>query len=191
MPSYIQYSRVGNIEGYSNTSEYEPNWDDERTPSTLGKQGALSKPDFDYTNMGYLMPQNDADEIIYISNQLPHSTRNGDITVHPHIHYIQDEAEIPVFKMDYRFYNNGVTPPSFTTGLSTANGDGIVFTYTSGTIIQIIPFPSIELTDARPSMWYDIKVYRDDNVVTGDVLLKGFDFHRPIDALGSEQLYVK
>ena len=166
-------------------------WDDERTPATLGRQGALSKPDFDYTNMGLLMPQNDATEILYITNQLPHSTKLGSITVHPHIHYLQDEADIPVFKIDYRFYNNGETPPSFTTGLSTADGDGLVFTYTSGTILQIILFPEIDLSDVLPSMWYDIKVYRDDNVVTGDVVLKGFDFHRPIDSLGSEGEYTK
>lgn len=191
MPSYIQYANVGNAESYSNTSQHEVNWDDERTPATLGRQGAASKPDFDYTNLGLLMPQNDATEIIYITNQLPHSTKNGDITIYPHIHYIQDEAEEPVFKMDYRFYNNGSTPPSFTTGLSTANGAGLVFTYSSGSILQIIRFPSIDLTNVLPSTWYDIKVYRDDNTVTGDVLLKGFDFHRPIDGIGSEQQFTK
>ena len=191
MPSYIRFTGPGNAGSRSNTSEYEANWDDERTPATLGRQGALSKPDFDYTNLGLLMPQDDPAEILYVTNQLPHSTKDGDITVHPHIHYLQDEAEIPVFKIDYRFYNNGTTPPSFTTGLSTADGDGLVFTYTAGTILQIIPFPAINLTDVNPSMWYDIKVYRDDDVVTGDVVLKGFDFHRPIDTLGSESEYTK
>jgi len=191
MPSYIRFTGPGNAGSRSNTSEYEANWDDERTPATLGRQGALSKPDFDYTNLGLLMPQDDPAEILYVTNQLPHSTKDGDITVHPHIHYLQDEAEIPVFKIDYRFYNNGTTPPSFTTGLSTADGDGLVFTYTAGTILQIIPFPDIALTDVNPSMWYDIKVYRDDDVVTGDVVLKGFDFHRPIDTLGSESEYTK
>ena len=191
MPSYIQYTGSGNAGSRSNTSEFEANWDDERTPATLGRQGALSKPDFDFTNIGVLMPQDDTAEIMYITNQLPHSTKAGDITIYPHIHYIQDEAEVPVFKIDYRFYNNGGAIPSFTTGLSTADGDGLVFTYPASAILQIIPFPSIALTDVGPSMWYDIKVYRDDDVVTGDVLLKGFDFHRPIDTLGSEQQYVK
>lgn len=191
MPSHIQYVGPGNTESYSHTSEFEPNWDDERTPATLGRQGALSKPDFDYTNIGVLMPQNDAAEIMYIGNQFPHSTKTGKIIVYPHIHYLQDEAGVPVFKMDHRFYNNGETPPAFTTGLSTADGAGLVFPYTSGTILQIIEFPPIEIDNVLPSMWYDIKVYRDDNAVAGDVVLKGFDFHRPIDTLGSEQLYIK
>jgi hypothetical protein len=37
----------------------------------------------------------------------------------------------------------------------------------------------------------DIKLYRDDNVVTGDVLLKEFDIHYQIDGLGSVQEFVK
>lgn len=191
MPNYLTIARQGNVESYGLSTEFTVDWDDERGPATLGRQGALSKPDFDYTNIGMLMPQDDAEEIMYISNQFPHSTKSGDIIVHPHIHYIQDEAEVPVFKIDYRFYNNGATVPDFTTGLSTADAGGLVFTYTSGAILQIIPFPSIDITDVNPSMWYDIKVYRDDDVVTGDVLLKGFDFHRPVNTLGSETEYTK
>jgi len=37
----------------------------------------------------------------------------------------------------------------------------------------------------------DFKIYRDDNVVTGDVLLKEFDIHYQIDAHGSRQEYIK
>lgn len=37
----------------------------------------------------------------------------------------------------------------------------------------------------------DIKLYRDDNVVTGDVLVKEFDIHYLVDADGSRQEYIK
>jgi len=46
-------------------------WDDLRFPATATRQGALAKPDFDYTNIGLLFPQNDPTEIIYMIDQLP------------------------------------------------------------------------------------------------------------------------
>jgi hypothetical protein len=190
MPNYVKYVNTGNVEAYSDDSRYGPSWDDERGPATLAKVGANSKPDFDFTNLGFLMPQNDADEKLYISNQLPHSTKNGTVTFGPHIHYIQDEVAVPTFKIDYRYYNNGTAVPTFTT-ISSADAVGNVFTYSSGTMLQIMRMPSITVEGVSPSMWYDIIVYRDDNDVTGDVLLKSFDFHRPIDTLGSEQEYAK
>ena len=165
-------------------------WDDERSPAATTKRGSLDKPDYDYTNMGYLFPQNDTDEILYIQNQLPHSTKTGNIVIYPHVHYLQDEADSPTFKIDYRFYNNGVAVPPFTTA-STDDGNGAVFAYTSGTILQILQFAPIVVYDVNPSMWYDIKLYRDDNLVSGDVCMKSFDFHRPIDTPGSRTEYTK
>lgn len=45
-------------------------WTDESFPATRQRQGATQKPDFDYTNMGLLFPQNDTDEIVYIIDQM-------------------------------------------------------------------------------------------------------------------------
>lgn len=163
-------------------------WDDLRFPATLIRQGATTKPDFDITNMGLLFPQNDATEIAYIIGQFPHARQNGS-SIRPHIHFVQDEAELPVFKMDYRWYKNGSDP---TGSFTTLTAETFAFTYTSGSILQIASFPEIVGTaiDAVSSV-IDIKLYRDDNVVTGDVLVKEFDIHYQIDGNGSREEFIK
>ena len=163
------------------------NWDDLRFPATTIRQGATTKPDFDTTNLGLLFPQNNTGEIAYIIGQFPHAMQVGS-DIRPHIHFIQDSALEPIFKMEYRWYKNGDTPPAFTTLTSGAG----VFTYTSGDMLQIASFPMIDgsLIDTVSSI-LDVKLYRDDNIVSGDVLVKEFDIHYQIDTFGSRQEFVK
>lgn len=167
-------------------------YDDWKFPSTRTKRGALDKPDFDFTDIGLLYPQNDATEIVYESEISSHRIVFGKgIAWHPHIHYMQDEAEIPVFKLSYRITPAGSTFGAFTT-ISTA-GD-LVFPYVSGSLHQIILFPSFvpAVPDSSVAVIVDLKIWRDDNVVTGDVLVKEFDIHVPLDApLGSGQEFKK
>ena len=162
-------------------------WDDIRFPATRIRQGASAKPDFDTTDLGLLFPQNDPAEIAYIIAQMPHDYKLG-TNLKPHIHYFQDEAQEPVFKIDYRIYKNGVAPGGF----STITASTFVFTYTSGTLAQIVVFPEIDMSAIDTvSAVIDVKLYRDDNVVTGDVLLKELDFHYKRDSLGSQFEYIK
>lgn len=156
-------------------------WDDLRFPATQDKQGSNLKPDYDETNNGLLFPQNDTSEIIYIIAQIPHSYKYG-TALRPHIHYIQTGATLPVFKLKYRWYELGSAVPSFTTITSTT----VVFTYTSGSIHQLLQFPEISGTGIdMVSSIMDIQLWRDDNVVSGDVLVKEFDIHYRSDTLGS------
>jgi len=163
-------------------------WNDLRFPATTIRQGATTKPDFDTTNVGLLFPQNDATEIAYINAQLPHDYKL-ESEIRPHIHYVQDEAQEPVFKLDYRWFKNGSDP---TGGFTTITASTFAFTYTSGAILQIVAFPGIDGTgiDSVSSM-LDIRLYRDDNVVTGDVLVKEFDLHYQMDMMGSRQEFIK
>ena len=166
-------------------------WDDFSVPASLQRQGATTKPDFDYTNMGLLFPQNDATEIVYMVAQMQHRKALGSL-IAPHIHYIQTGASVPVFKLDYRWYNNGSAVPGTWTTISTADGAGIVFPYTSGSILQILPFPDIAaISNEAISSNLEMKLYRDDNVISGDVLVKYFDFHFQNDGSGSKQEYTK
>jgi hypothetical protein len=164
-------------------------WDDWKFPFTRTRQGALNKPDFDYTNIGLLFPNGDASEIVYATEITSHKFRSGaGLSWHPHIHYIQDEAEIPTFKLDYRQYNLGEAVPSFTTIATTGE---TIFTYVSGAIHQILVFPSIPAATSLAAI-FDWKLYRDDTDVTGDVLAKEFDIHVQFDApLGSGQEFLK
>lgn len=163
-------------------------WDDLRSPFTLVRRGALNKPDFDYTNLGLLFPQDDASEKIYLIMQLPHSLKLGS-NIYPHIHWIQSQADFPIWKLDYRWYNQGNSPPSFTT-LST--NTGIVEYPGSGSISQYSAFAAIDGSGITAlSSIFEAIIYRDDDVVSGDVLGKEFDFHYEKDSTGSRQELTK
>lgn len=162
-------------------------WDDLKFPATTIRQGATTKPDFDSTDLGLLFPQNDDTEIAYAIGQFPHARANG-TDISPHVHFIQTSALEPVFKLAYRWYENGATPPSFT--IITVNS--MAFSYTSGDMLQIAEFPDIDgsAIDTVSSI-IDMKLYRDDNVITGDVLVKELDIHYQIDQPGSREEYAK
>ena len=162
-------------------------WDDFSISAALAKQGQQSKPDYDFTNLGLLFPQNDDAEIAYIVAQMSHS-KLMDSDIYFHIHFIQDEAQLPTFKIDYKFYLNGGLVPGGWTTISTANGSKGIFAYTAGSMLQIATFPAIFPPDNETvSANIDIKIYRDDNDVAGDVLVKYIDFHYEIDMSGSRE----
>lgn len=163
-------------------------WDDLRFPFTQSKQGVNLKPDFDYTNLGLLFPNNNTEETVDIIAQFPHN-RQSQSNIRPHIHFIQTSASIPIFKMAYRWYNNGdLLPESFTT-IAT---DSMAFPYISGNLLQIASFPEVSgLKLNGLSSMMDIKIYRDDASVAGDVLVKEFDIHYRIDGDGSKYEYIK
>ena len=166
-------------------------WDDFAVPLTPGRQGALSKPDYDYTELGLLFPQDDAAEIANMIFQMSHS-KLMDSALHFHAHYIQSVTEQPTFKIDYRFYNNGEAVSGGWTTISTADGDKGLFDWSSGDILQIATFPAIAAPSSETvSANLDVKLYRDDNDVTGDVLAKYIDFHFQVDSFGSSEEYSK
>ena len=191
--------RIGSEDGYMSVTRggvitfvgKSAYWDDFSVPFTLDKQGQSSKPDYDYDELGLLFPQNDATEIAHFTAQMQHRKKlvSG---LRLHIHYIQDEAEVPTFKIDYRWYNNGSTVPESWTTISTGDGSGAIFAYSSGSILQILPFAEISAPIGESvSSNLDVKFYRDDNTVTGDVLGKYIDFHFVSDTLGSYEEYSK
>lgn len=156
-------------------------WDDLRFPATLDKRGSNLKPDYDETNCGLLFPRNDTTEIIYIIAQMPHSYMYG-TNLRPHIHFIQTSSLVPTFKLKYRWYEVGSSVPAFTTITSTT----VAVTYASGSIHQLLMFPEIDGSSIdHVSSILDIQLWRDDNVVSGDVLVKEFDIHYRNDTLGS------
>jgi len=158
-------------------------------PLTRDKQGQSLYPDFDFTNMGLLFPNGDASEIAYMITQLRHEVRIGTgAELRPHIHFVQDVAAQPTFKLDYRLYeNNGDPTGSFTT----LTASTFAFTWTSGSILQIASFPAISLAAITGvSAMLDMKLYRDDTDVGGDVLAKEFDMHYQQDGWGSRQEFI-
>jgi hypothetical protein len=157
-------------------------------PLVQGKQGQTDKPPFDFTAHGFLFPQADATQILYLTAQLPHGWEEGSI-VYPHIHYRQSASTIPVFKIDYKWYNVGDAVP---TGYTTYPLSTPMIPYQSGTISQINNNATgIDGTGKKVSSIMLIKLYRDDNVVTGTVIADQFDIHILKDSWGSREEYVK
>jgi hypothetical protein len=162
-------------------------WDDLVMPLLAGKQGQTDKPVWDATNGGYLYPQNDTSHILYLNAQLPHRWKFGS-AVFPHLHWHQAVNQTPVFKMDYRWSEIGGAVPA---GWTTYTMSSKVATYTSGTIHQISYGAALSGTGYTMSSILQIKLYRDDNAYTGNLLATSFDIHYESDTLGSNAEYVK
>lgn len=160
---------------------YYPRWEDLRFPFTQSKRGALDKPDFDYTNIGLLFPQNDTSEAIYVVAQMPHGYLEGS-ELRPHIHWQQTGASFPTWTMEYKWFNNGSAVPASFTTISTSTG---VFPYVSGNLAQISAFAEIDGAGMGLSSILLIKFYRNDNVVSGDVLGFELDIHYRSDDPGT------
>ena len=160
-------------------------WDDLKAPFTSSRRGALSKPDFDYTNLGLLFPQNDDAEVTYAVMQFNHDRAPGSL-ISPHLHWQQMNSNAVVWKISYKWFDNGDAVPANWTDL-THNAN--IFTYTSGNILQISEFPEIAgAAIVGVSSIFLVKVYRDDNVDggagSGDALAFEFDIHYQIDTPG-------
>ena len=135
-----------------------------------------------------------AADMIGIMLQMNHDYKIGS-NVRPHIHWIQSSVDIPNAAMSYRVYDNGETPPAWTS----VKYSGNIFTYTApDPMLQIMTFPEIDMSSITGvSSFVDIKLYRDhDNTstlfagadpLTGDALMKEFDLHYELDMNGSRE----
>lgn len=161
-------------------------WTDLRAPATTIRQGATTKPDFNTDSLTLDFPQNDEAEKAYIIMQMGHDYLEGS-DISPHIHYLQNEAGVPVFVMLYRWILNG----QITTGWTTLESNGIVFSYASGSILQIMEFPMIDGSGkSGVSSVLQIVLYRKTgDGVAGDVQVVEFDIHYQRDSFGSDTEY--
>jgi len=168
-------------------------WDDFSVPLTRDKQGQNSKPDYDFTNNGLLFPYDDEAEIVYLTMQMQHQ-KKLDTAIRLHVHYIQSDVVKPIWKADYRWYNNGAAVPGSWTTIATLQGNQGVFTYTSGDMLQIATFAEIAPpANETISSNLDLRFYRNASAEgpQEDVLAKYIDFHYQIDGLGSDEEYTK
>lgn len=167
-------------------------WDDLKAPFSSTRRGATSKPDFDYDNVGLLFKQNDTTEIVYAVMQFEHKRAAGS-DIEPHIHWLQQNSNDVVWMMQYKWFDNNDPVPAAWTQLTE---DHDVFTYSSGTLLQITDFAAIDgsgITGVSSILL--VKIWRDDNVDggagSGDVLGYEFDVHYQSDQPGSANEYSK
>ena len=175
-------------------------WDDLRFPATaVNLDSAATRYSFDTTDIAISFANNAryTNEQLNFIIQLPHSWQE-ESAIKPHIHWIQNQAAVPNWLIEYRVYNNGDLLPAFGT-FGTLQSHA--FTWSSGSLVQISSFPEIDMTGFRASCIVDVKLWRDtlntsaqfagvDPVATA-VLLKEFDSHYQIDSFGSAMEFVK
>jgi hypothetical protein len=163
-------------------------WDDLRVPLSQTKLGANLRPDFDFTNVGLLFPQNDPTEKAYFVAQMPHEWKVG-TPIFPHVHWLQSADTAVGWKLDYKVLSLGQAAPA---NFTTISGNSGVAAYVDTPIAQITNLGTgIDMSTAGLSALILGKLYRDDNLTTGDVLGFEIDFHFQLDAPGSRSPFAK
>lgn len=175
-------------------------WDDMKTPAIGQSLDSTSgRIDFDFTELtvGFQANARYPEEPLGHVHQLSHAWMES-YPIQPHIHWYQDQEDVPNWLMAYRKYNNGEAVPAVWT---LAVPEAHVFTYTSGTILQISRFPLIGMSGMRISCFVDVKIYRDSanastlfagaDPATGTQHMKEFDFHIMLDDDGSHGEFTK
>ena len=163
-------------------------WNDLFVPLTQTRIGSNLRPDFNQTELTFDFPQNDPTEILYFNIQVPHTWKQGTI-VYPHVHWKQTQNLFPTFKLDYKWFNIGdVVPATWSTYVMGIGAKP----YIGSAMHQINEgVGGIDGTGKTLSSMLLCKLYRDDNVYTGDALTYQFDVHIQIDSFGSELEYIK
>jgi hypothetical protein len=177
-------------------------WEDMRFPASGSNlDTASSRYSYDFVNCGITFnggatPARYANEPLCHVVQFPHGWREGSI-VKPHVHWIQTTAATPNWLLRWRAYNNGDTVPAFTNAAMTSS----VWTWSSGSLLNISRFPDIDMDGFNISCVLDMILYRDYANASGlfagaesgapNVLFKEFDLHYQIEATGSSKEFVK
>jgi len=184
--SYLQISNQGKLGLTGNATA----WEDLRFPATQLRQGALSKPDFDYTNVGLLFDPATT-ETIYAIAQMPHTWKLGS-TIKPHIHWSPTSTDTGnvYWRLEYKWTNINATESGTWTTLNIQDAaDGTVGKH------QIIGLGDMDGTGKTLSSAITMKLSRIGgdtlDTYTDDARLLEFDIHYEIDAFGSDEEYVK
>jgi len=163
-------------------------WDDVLFPATaVNPPGAEADPDWDMTNVGWLFDASGT-EVLQIIAQLPHRYAEGG-DIYPHVHWQPTTTNTGnvLWRLEYRWLNNGETAGSWTTADLTVAANGTAYTY------QIDTWEPFSKANAEISSMLDIKLSRvgGSDTYTGEALLKEFDIHYPVDSMGSDEITSK
>ena len=175
-------------------------WDDLRSPATGSRiDTSTGRLDYNFTECGIAFDETARypDEPLCIIQQMSHSKKLG-TPVRPHIHWIQNSADVPNWLIAYRVYSYGDVVPEF----QLAKYDNTIFAYTGWELAQITTFPNIECPDDEMlSLELDVILYRDSANASGlfdgpdpyggPVLYKEFDIHYQRDGFGSTYEFKK
>jgi len=161
---------------------------------------------YDYFNGGVIMDSNARypDKPIVMALQFKHAMRYGaGAVLRPHLHWLQQQSAMPNFLIGYKKVAQGAAT-TFEVDFSNFTLLHIptnVFTYTSGTLVQITKFAEIDASDLNLSSQVTFVLFRDTANVSGlfsgvdpvaaDVTVLYQDQHVLLDSTGSSQEYAK
>jgi len=180
-------------------------WDDLRFPLQGSRiDVSAGRLDYNYFNGGVDFANNARypEEPVSMICQLEHKIKYDE--VNPHIHWLQQSGvSIPNWLLAYKILDNGTTT-TLETDFSNYNLSVInnhVFTYTSGNMVQISGFPSIDVSSLTVSDFIHFVLFRDSantSTLFSDIdpsssaeLIFEFDLHVEIDTIGSREEYIK
>jgi len=154
-----------------------PFLEDLRFPATPGQQNpAVAKPDYDFTNLGFLFDAGSV-ESIYIIAQMPHDWVAGGI-IYPHVHWISASTNTGsvVWTIGYKWTNiDDADAGSVLYPTVTQAGNGTAYVH------QVADITAIDGTGKTSSSILSIGLFRNAtdgaDTYTGDALLKEFDIH--------------
>lgn len=162
-------------------------WDDIQT-SLIGRRLASSsgtvaynytENTVDFSGGGTITNINDT---VVFNLQTRHATLE-DSSLHLHMHFAQSDATVRTMTVRYRIQDNGEQKTTAWTTV-TADTDDAVWTWTTGTLNNILSLATIDLTGVGLSAVVQIQATRSDS--NGGLLPVTFiDAHYEIDSLGS------
>jgi len=160
-------------------------WDDLRFPATaVNPPGAVSDPDFDATNIGWLFDDGTTETLMMIG-QMPHARKpDSDIELHLHWEPTNTNTDTVYWQILYKWTNIGsVEQAGWDTLIVKAAGAGTAYHHT------LSDFGTIDGTGMNLSSIISMKLSRvgghSSDGYNADALLKEFDIHYEIDRLGS------
>lgn len=170
-------------------------WDDIVGPVTGLKLSAVTGTvSFDWDENAIVFDSDgvitDADDRVIWNIQKPHKAK-ADSELHFHIHYEQTDEVVRTMTLQYRIQGNSdIKTTSWTTISATTQASNHQFTYVSGTLNQILKFPSIDWSAVAISSTVQFRMTRTDSE-TGDIVVTFVDGHVEIDSDGSDTEWVK
>lgn len=136
-------------------------------------------------------------DYVYANFQLSHRWKSGS-TINPHIHFEQSENKIPNFLIRYRWQKNGGTKVTSWSGYKCNTA---AFSYSSGTLNQIVHGTGITPSTSNISDIIELRIFRDNGNNSGlftgadtystSAMITSVDIHFEADSIGSNTEYTK
>lgn len=169
-------------------------WDDVSFPLIASKlDSAAGTLEYNYPNASITMSGGGSLAIpadtLYLTCQIPHRAKLNS-TADLHMHWEQPANQAYTFSVSYRIQKNGQAKTTAWSTPSTITMANNVFSYVSGTLIQITRLLNIDLTGIGLSDLIQVKLTRTD-LTAGDIEAITLDCHFEMDCLGSRQEYIK